>query len=604
MKTTINTKLMLLSGSLTSILIIVIGLSLYTFNLLKSKDSINKSLYYLAESYKSFMIFSEDRNIINKEYFEFTLHKLNEEISNNNLSEKESLSSLLNSYDSLFKRYYTLSEKRGLNENLGIEGNFRKSAHDLEFILANKNLKQIQVDLLQIRRREKDYLMRKNPVYVQMISENIKSIKNMINQLNLDNKLKKEVGINLDNYLKDFKDIVAILDSIEAVSSKIKLVQNEANIQIQNEVEIINQYADKVINFIIIFFVISIILMIYLANRLSKSIQEPIHKLSKIVKNISSDNFSLRAKIFTDDEVGELALSFNKMLDKLENAYHQVELANQNLEEKVKNRTEELSNEIEERKIYEEKLKTALEKINKIKEELDHSLLKERELNLLKTRFVSMISHEYRTPLTVIMTSTYLLEKYFEMNDLENFKAKIQNIQSSIDSMKTLLEDTLTIDRLESGYININKTKIDLVELIKVTKHESELLLKPKQTIEFTSNVDKIYLESDHTLIKHIFSNLISNAIKYSPKGSNVKLNINKTDDYIIVDIIDEGIGIPKENQDKLFSPFYRADNVETIQGTGLGLSIVKKFIELIKAEIYFNSIENFGTTFTVRFHN
>jgi methyl-accepting chemotaxis protein len=80
--------------------------------------------------------------------------------------------------------------------------------------------------------------------------------------------------------------------------------------------------------------------MIYLANRLSKSIQEPIHKLSKIVKNISSDNFSLRAKIFTDDEVGELALSFNKMLDKLENAYHQVELANQNLEEKVKNRTE------------------------------------------------------------------------------------------------------------------------------------------------------------------------------------------------------------------------------------------------------------------------
>lgn len=603
MKTTINTKLLVLSGSLISILIIVIGLSLYTINLLKSKDSINKSLYYLTETYKSFMIFSEDRNIINKEYFDFTFKKLNEEIKYNDFIDDSNLPSILNRYDSLFQRYFRLSEKRGLNEDLGIEGDFRKSAHDLEYILKNKKLKNIQVDLLQIRRREKDYLMRRNPLYIQMINENIKTIKLLVEDLNLDNNFKSDVYNNLDNYFTDFKNIVAILDSIDAVSNNLKLVQGEANLQIQNEVEKINQYADKVVNFIIIFFIFSIIIMIYLAKKLSNSIKEPIYKLSKIVKNISSDNFSLRAKVFTDDELGDLALSFNKMLDKLESAYHHVEVVNQNLEEKVNKRTVELSNEIEERKIYEEKLKTALEKINKIKEELDNSLSKEKELNLLKSRFVSMISHEYRTPLSVIMTSTYLLEKYFEMNDKKNFKAKINNIQSSIDSMKTLLEDTLTIDKFESGNININKIQLDLIELIKVAKHEAEILLKPKQIIEMNFNSEKLIINSDPTLLKHIFSNLISNSIKYSPKGSKIKIDLNDTDDYIIIDVNDEGIGIPEENQSNLFSPFYRANNVDTIQGTGLGLSIVKKFTELLKGEIYFTSVENFGTTFTVKLH-
>lgn len=337
MKSSINQKLLLLSSSLISILIIVIGLSLYTIDLLKGKDGINKSMYYLTESYKSFMIFSEEKNIINKEYFEFSFQKLNEEIEKNGFLNETELSKLLHKYDSLFQNYYRLSNIRGLNENLGLEGKFRKSAHNLEYILSNKNLKKVQVDLLQIRRREKDYLMRKNPVYIDMISENIKNIKKLIKNSDLDNDLKDTIYLYLDNYKIDFNQIVSILDSLDIVSNSLKATQNQTYMKIETAYIEINQYADRFINFIIIFFIVSIVLVIYLARKLSQSIRKPIIKLSKIVNEINSDNFSLRAKIFSNDEVGDLALAFNKMLDKLENAYHQIEYANHNLENQVEN---------------------------------------------------------------------------------------------------------------------------------------------------------------------------------------------------------------------------------------------------------------------------
>lgn len=603
MRNTINYKLTVLSTSLISILIIVIGLSYYTIDLLKGKDSVNKSMYYLTESYKSFMIFSEERNIINKEYFEFSIDRLNKEITKNSLLKDANLSKLLVKYDSLFKYFCNLNELRGLNENLGIEGDFRQSAHDLEFLLSNKELELLQVDLLQIRRREKDFLMRQDPVYVSMVNERISKIKLKVKKSKIEKNLKFEIIDFLENYQQNFLKIVGILDSINITSNKIKLVQKDASSEIGEVYSSINLYADKVINFIITFFILSIFIVIYLANRLSKSIREPILKLSKTVQNINSNNFSLRAKIFSNDEMGDLALSFNKMLDKIEQAYKHVEETNQNLENTVQMRTLELSKEIEERKVFEIKLQNALDNLCKIKDELDNALTKEKELNNLKSRFVSMISHEYRTPLTVIMTSTYLLEKYFELGDSENFKKKMGNVHSAIESMKVLLEDTLTLDKFESGKINTNKVELDVISLLKIAKSETEILMKKNQRIQINSSLDSIPFESDPVLLKHIFSNLYSNAIKYSPIGSDIFVNIFSTNEKIKIEFIDEGIGIPKENIDNIFSPFYRAENVSSIQGTGLGLSIVKKFVDILKGEIGFRNNSDKGTTFYLIFN-
>lgn len=177
------------------------------------------------------------------------------------------------------------------------------------------------------------------------------------------------------------------------------------------------------------------------------------------------------------------------------------------------------------------------------------------------------------------------------------------NIHSAIESMKVLLEDTLTLDKFESGKINTNKVGLDIISLLNIAKSESELLLKKNQRIQINSSLDTLVFESDPVLLKHIFSNLYSNAIKYSPIGSNIYVNIFASNEKIRIEFIDEGIGIPSANIDNIFSPFYRAENVSTIQGTGLGLSIVKKFVDVLKGEIGFRNNEDKGTTFYLIFN-
>lgn len=600
---TIDRKLFSLSFSLIAILLIVISVSIYTINLLRNKDSINNSMVYFNESYKSYLNYLEDRKKINIENFNYNIKMLNQEFENLKIENPE-LSIKIEEYVKSFNHFCELYEKRGINEKLGLEGKFRESAHDLEAILANINNSDIQVNLLQVRRREKDYLLRRNSTYVSMIDSNIDVIQKKVNMLTLENGLKKDISLDLKNYKNNFYKMVDVLDSLSAVKSEIRLLSTNVNNDLNNEFTRVNEFVESIINFIIIFFILSLIFVFFVSTKLSKSIKNPIIKLSKLVKNIDENNFSIRAKIFSNDEIGELALAFNKMMDKLEKSYKDVEHAKSDLELKVNKRTEQLSIEIEERKLYETKLLDTLKVLNNTKDELDLALLKEKELSELKSRFVSMISHEYRTPLTVLLTTTYLLEKYFEMGDKENFEKKMSNVHSAINSMKTLLDETLTIDKIESGKVNIKKSLIDLNDIIKTTIHESEMLLKAQQKINFINNNSKnIILESDPTLLKHIISNLVNNAIKYSKNGTDVDVELIDLENKKILKIRDYGIGIPEENKKHMFSPFFRADNVTGISGTGLGLSIVKNFSDLLEIDINYESEENKGTTFELVFN-
>lgn len=600
---TIDRKLFSLSFSLIAILLIVISVSIYTINLLRNKDSINNSMVYFNESYKSYLNYLEDRKKINIENFNYNIKMLNQEFENLKIENPE-LSIKIEEYVKSFNHFCELYEKRGINEKLGLEGKFRESAHDLEAILANINNSDIQVNLLQVRRREKDYLLRRNSTYVSMIDSNIDVIQKKVNMLSLENGLKKDISLDLKNYKNNFYKMVDVLDSLSAVKSEIRLLSTNVNNDLNNEFTRVNEFVESVINFIIIFFILSLIFVLFVSTKLSKSIKNPIIKLSKLVKNIDENNFSIRAKIFSNDEIGELALAFNKMMDKLEKSYKEVEHAKSDLELKVNKRTEQLSIEIEERKLYETKLLDTLKVLNNTKDELDLALLKEKELSELKSRFVSMISHEYRTPLTVLLTTTYLLEKYFEMGDKENFEKKMSNVHSAINSMKTLLDETLTIDKIESGKVNIKRSMIDLNDIIKTTIHESEMLLKAQQKINFINNNSKnIILESDPTLLKHIISNLVNNAIKYSKNGTDVDVELIDLENKKILKIRDYGIGIPEENKKHMFSPFFRADNVTGISGTGLGLSIVKNFSDLLEIDIKYESEENKGTTFELVFN-
>ncbi|HEY9602047.1 MAG TPA: ATP-binding protein [Allocoleopsis sp.] len=232
--------------------------------------------------------------------------------------------------------------------------------------------------------------------------------------------------------------------------------------------------------------------------------------------------------------------------------------------------------------------------------ELFLALEKEKELNELKSRFVSMTSHEFRTPLTTILGSAELLEHYSQKWSEEKKQRHIQRIQHTVQHMTQLLNDVLLLGKAEAGKLEFNPQPLDLEQFCLNLTEEFELDASNQHDLTFVTLAQAIQGNCDEKLLRHILNNLLSNAIKYSPSGSNVKFELSCRDSQAIFRIQDEGIGIPEEDQQRLFESFHRAKNVGNVPGTGLGLAIVKNAVDLHGGKISVNSEVGIGTTFTV----
>lgn len=234
--------------------------------------------------------------------------------------------------------------------------------------------------------------------------------------------------------------------------------------------------------------------------------------------------------------------------------------------------------------------------------EAQRALEEEKELNELKSRFVSMASHEFRTPLTSILSSATLISKYTDESTQAKRIKHVHRIQSSVRNLTNILNDFLSLSKLEEGKIAHNPNYFNLKPSIEEVIEEVEAMMKPQQKIVYQHNgqTDSIFL--DEKLLHNILSNLLSNALKYSNEGQTIDLSSRVTDVSITIKVQDYGIGIPPKDQIRLFKRFFRAENVANIQGTGLGLNIVKRYLKLMGGTITFESQLNQGTTFTVVF--
>lgn len=229
--------------------------------------------------------------------------------------------------------------------------------------------------------------------------------------------------------------------------------------------------------------------------------------------------------------------------------------------------------------------------------QLHEALNKEKELGVLKSRFVSMASHEFRTPLSSILSSAELLGMYIEAGKLEKTGKNIKRIKSSVRNLTNILKDFLSLEKLEAGKIEVQNTEIELKDYLEELSEEIQPILRPDQELILQFK-DIPVIQTDPYLLKNILINLLSNGIKYSPKGEDVTLDISKTKEQFVFKVIDRGIGIPPEDQQHMFSRFFRASNVENIKGTGLGLTIVKRYLDLMGGEIGFESEYGKGSTF------
>ena len=242
---------------------------------------------------------------------------------------------------------------------------------------------------------------------------------------------------------------------------------------------------------------------------------------------------------------------------------------------------------ISERKKAEEKLLKALEK--------------EMELNELKSRFVSMASHEFRTPLSTVLSSAYLIEKYNTAEDQPKREKHLQRIISSVNMLTDILNDFLSVGKIEEGKIQVRLIEFNISEYISSVLEEIKNTLKKNQVVCY-HHQGKYEVTMDPSLLKHIIMNLVSNAGKFSPEGSVIEIDTINEEKYISLSVKDAGIGISKEDQQHLMERFFRGANAANIQGTGLGLHIVSKYAELINGKLSCKSELEKGTTFTIVF--
>lgn len=280
----------------------------------------------------------------------------------------------------------------------------------------------------------------------------------------------------------------------------------------------------------------------------------------------------------------EIERNINLQKEQLEKVTFEVRQLNAELEAKVEERTNIL--------------KEALQRLEQSQEELSEALDKERQLNEIKSRFVSMASHEFRTPLSTMLSSASLLKKYTTSEDQPKRERHIEKITGSIHHLNLLLEDFLSLGKLDEGKMSAHLQPIILDEVISDTIGEIEGQLKEGQQIVFKNNCDR-EVNSDKALLKNVLFNLISNAIKFSDKGKAITISSKIKDGYARVAVQDQGIGISEEDQEHLFSSFFRGKNALNIQGTGLGLHIVKRYLELLGGQVELKSKLNTGTCIT-----
>jgi len=285
----------------------------------------------------------------------------------------------------------------------------------------------------------------------------------------------------------------------------------------------------------------------------------------------------------------EIEQNLVKKQNELEKVTFEIRKLNTELERKVDERTHIL--------------KEALEKLEESQTELHEALDKEKQLNEIKSRFVSMASHEFRTPLSAVLSSAALISKYTRDDDQEKRDKHINRIKDSVKHLNDILEDFLSLGKLDEGRISADPSEFNFEEMISETLADVKVVLKPGQKFNFKYEGEKS-INADKKLLRNILINLISNAAKFSAEDTPITILAKSDSEKNIITVADKGIGISQKDQEHLFTMFYRASNVTNIQGTGLGLHIVKRYLDLINGTVNLQSTLGKGTSITITFPN
>lgn len=283
-----------------------------------------------------------------------------------------------------------------------------------------------------------------------------------------------------------------------------------------------------------------------------------------------------------------------KHLNELRESEKELENHRNNLSSLVEERTEELD-------VLNKELVNQLQKEKELEMQLAVSLSKEKEINQLKSKFIATVSHEFRTPLASLSSSSQMIQRYADRWSKEKLDYHHINIETTVNYLTQLLDDVLTSNRTDKEFLTNNPEPIRIQDFLQLVTEQMKLELKDVHNLTVINNLSNPVISIDKKLLTHIITNLLSNAIKYSPNGGEVLLSISSENNDMNIKVSDNGLGIPEDEVKYIFDAFYRAKNTPGINGSGLGLNMIQRAVKVIGGNISVETKENIGTTFIVK---
>ncbi|MCO5251102.1 MAG: HAMP domain-containing histidine kinase [Candidatus Kapabacteria bacterium] len=572
MKIRLFTKMIFLTGSIFVLMAVVIAFSWYSFYLNNKNESHAKLDVLILESsqLRLEMLIRRDSAFAN-------LYSTNREKLRSNFHTIDSLMAILQkdarirdlaqiklTYANMVNEYIQLIAEMGLNENDGVEGKLRRAVHDIERKLDETNLDRAQVYLLQVRRREKDYIMRHRFEYVQKVSEEMTKVIDAVNQSKINDTTREEIELLAANYLASFSSFVDISIAMNSLEQEMNLVEIQFKKLIRKIVVEESANIADLQSLLIYLFALTLIISIVLALIVSRSIANPVAHLQESVMKVSEGDLTTRAAIESSDEIGELAKFFNEMVKNLS-----------------------------------EKNETILEQQKKLNRQYDEL----KEMNITKDKFFSIIAHDLKNPISSFLSvSDFLVGRF---NDLtkDEIREFLDEVHISAKNVYELLENLLLWSRSQRGLLQYNPMVLDLKTLI-VNNIDLLRINAEAKEIQLTCKIHNQYqVYSDPNMLNTILRNLITNATKFTSEGG--KINVLATDyddnpEFCCIMVADTGIGISEQDMKKLFNleNSFSTNGTKDEKGTGLGLILCRDFVSLHKGKIWVESQLGKGSTF------
>ncbi len=562
-------KLVLFGAVLEVIMLIIVLFALYSFNLNERKQNLSKLEEIILESsvLRLEMLVRRDSNftrLYKENYAKILVNmqeysKLSSELCN--ISKVKELDSIKSIYSEAMTNYIVLIEKFGLNEDTGVEGDFRRKVHQIESTLNKHYNDEIFIKLLQARRREKDFIMRGRDEYYSQVVSIMNELIDVTQKSRLGNNQKNDIIQLAYDYKKSFTSFVSIYKQM-AISEK-TLLDLETMLKTQIK-EIVLEETEMINNFqatLLPLFVFSIVISFILSVIIAKSITKPLVDLKYATIKIANGDLRIKVKIKSRDEIGDKAEFFNLMTERIAEANE-----------------------------------TILEQQSK----LSHQFTELKAINATRDKFFSIIAHDLKNPISAFMCVSDFLVKEFPDLSPDEVREFLDEVNSSAKQLYELLENLLLWSRTQRGMINYHPTNLDLkaiiisnIELLKINADNKSIQL------DYQMNRNCIVF-ADPNMLNTILRNLITNAIKFTYQGGKVIVDVIADEDECMITVSDTGVGIDDDSIDKLFKLESNVSTAGTSQesGTGLGLILCKEFVEKHSGKIWVSSKIGEGSNF------